>query len=170
MLTKRFENTPIAHIVENDELYFDGQDICVALGYVTPVKSESKLFYRNQSLLEKFVIIRQFDDKNTRGRKKQVRFYSELGAYLLIMKARTQKAEQLQIWMSEMVRQYRQQRQNLFTLGVEEELTRIKSLFNEMKQQVNRIEHKLDRKQLSKKVYRKKKRIEGVKQLNQFFR
>lgn len=93
-LVRYFGDIQVSIREQNNEFWIQGEDICKALEYADPYTSESRIFSRNQSLLENYILISQNEKSLNR------RFYNEIGTSLLIMKSGTPKAEELQIWMA----------------------------------------------------------------------
>lgn len=75
--------------------FISGKDLCKFLGYEKPIIAERHLFQRNKELLKNYISEKlNLDDKVIN------RYYNQVGAALLIMKSRTEKAEELTIFIA----------------------------------------------------------------------
>ncbi|MFW9992013.1 MAG: BRO family protein [Candidatus Odinarchaeota archaeon] len=108
-IVKKFGTHDISFHKDSEEIWINGENIAEALGYEEPEKAESRVYSRNKELLSPYIINPQIEDKSSAGRPKVTRYYNEIGVSLFIMKARTARAEELQVWMALQLKEMRQE-------------------------------------------------------------
>ena len=100
-----FAGVPVRVINIDGELYIPGEDIGRMLGYEEPGTAIRKIFNRRRDELELHSLPYQI---GTGAGKREARIYTETGAYLIAMFARTARAKDVRRWLARLPKHLRE--------------------------------------------------------------
>ena len=105
--TEIFEGQSVQVYEIEGQNYLTGEDLGRILGLAEPRKGANQIFNRNIEELRLYTIILKM---KTQGdtQKRQVRLYSEVGAHIFAMFARTPKAEEVRLWLATLPKRARE--------------------------------------------------------------